>query len=106
RRGGVRLLGQPHLEFVASMKLLTELTTPAAAAATGANCLAVGLDGSAWTALCSVSTEVVMASVWLGKSLFAELTTVLASLWTVSSCVFRPLTPLLAVRLVRPLTEL
>ena len=63
------------MEFVAFMKLLTELTTPAAAAATGASCLAVGFDGSALTALCRVSTEVVIASVWLGKSLFAELTT-------------------------------
>ena len=46
-----------------------------------------------------------MALVWLGKSLLAELTSVVASLWIVVTCDFRPLTPLLTVRLVSPLTE-
>ena len=48
---------QPHFDFVASTKLVTELTTLAASAATTATCEAEGLDGSALTALWSVSTE-------------------------------------------------
>ena len=46
-----------------------------------------------------------MALVSLGKSLLAELTSVEASLWIVVTCVFKPLTPLLVVRLVSPLIE-
>ena len=46
-------------------------------------------------------TEDVIALVSLGKSLLAELTSVLASLWICLSCAFRPLIP----ALVSPLTE-
>ena len=94
------------MELVASMKLLTELTTLAAAVATGPSCVALGWEGSALTALSSAATEDLIALVWLGKSLLAELTSLVASLWIVCSCVFRPLIPLLAFRLVRPLMEL
>ena len=64
-----------------------------------------GLDGSALTALWSVSTDVFTALVWLGKSLLAALTSDVASLWIVVSCDFRPLIPLLEVTLGRFLTE-
>jgi len=87
------------------MKLLTELTTLDAFLATVAICAAEGLDDRAATELLSASTDEVMALVSLGKSLFAELTTVLASLWMVLTCDSRPLTPLLAFKLVSPLTE-
>ena len=87
------------------MKLLTELTTLAASLVTVAICAAEGLDDRAATALLSALTEDVMALVSLGKSLLAELTSVEASLWIVVTCVFKPLTPLLTVRLVSPLIE-
>ena len=87
------------------MKLLTELTTLAESLVTVAICAADGLGDKAATELLSVSTDEVMALVWLGKSLPAELTSALASLWIVLSCDFRPLTPLLVIELVRPLTE-
>ena len=70
----------------ASTKLFTELTTLAASLATVAACTADGLDGRAETELLSVFTEDVIALVSLGKSLLAELTSVLASLWTCLSC--------------------
>jgi len=85
---------------------LTELTTLAASLVTVAICAAEGLDDRAATALWSASTDDVMALVSLGKSLLAELTSVVASLWIVLTCEVRPLMPLLAVRLVNPLTEL
>ena len=88
------------------MKLLTELTTLAASAVTVAICAAEGLDDRAATEPLSASTDVVMALVWLGKSLLAELTSVVASLWIVVTCDFKPLIPLLAVKLVSPLMEL
>jgi len=97
--------GQLHFELLASMKLLTELTTLAASLATMAISAAEGLDGRAVTELLSASTDEVMALVWLGKSLLAELTIVVASLWIVSTCVFRPLTFPLVTELVSPLTE-
>ena len=62
------------------MKLLTELTTLAASAAIVAICVGDGLDGSALTALESVSTDVLTALVSLGKSDLAELTSFVASL--------------------------
>ena len=62
------------------MKLLTELTTLAASLVTVAICAAEGLDDRAATALLSASTDDVMALVWLGKSLLAELTSAVASL--------------------------
>jgi len=66
-----------------------------------------GLDDSAPTEPLSASTDEVIALVSLGKSLLAELTSVVASLWIVPICDFRLLTPLLEVRLtlVSPLTE-
>jgi len=88
------------------MKLLTELTTLDALLATVAIWLAEGASDSALTALVSESIEELMALVWLGKSVFASLTSVLASVWTFSSSAFRPLIPLLVFRLVSPLTEL
>jgi len=97
--------GQLHFELVASTKLLTELTTPAALVATAAICVAEGLDGSAFTALSSVSTDDVTALVWVGKSLLASLTAVVASLWIVVSCDLRALIPLLETELGRFLTE-
>jgi hypothetical protein len=87
------------------MKLLTELTTLAASLVTVAICKAEGLDDRAATEVFSALTEDVMALVSLGKSPLAELTSVEASLWIVVTCVFKPLTPLLAVRLVNPLIE-
>ena len=87
------------------MKLLTELTTLAASLVTVAICPADGFDDRAATAPLSAATDDVMALVWLGKSLLAELTSVEASLWIVLTCDFRPLTPLLTVRLVSPLIE-
>jgi hypothetical protein len=85
----------------ASTKLFTELTTLAASLVTMAICAADGLDGRAATELLSALTEDVMAPVSLGKSLLAELTSVVASLWICESCDLMPLIPLL----VSPLTE-
>jgi hypothetical protein len=87
------------------MKLLTELTTLPAFLVTAAICAAEGLGDRAATELLSASTDDVMALVWLGKSLLAELTSAVASLWIFVTCDFRPLIPLLAFKLVSPLTE-
>jgi hypothetical protein len=87
------------------VKLLTELTTLAASLVTVAICAAEGLDERAATALLSALTDDVMALVSLGKSLLAELTSVVASPWIVLTCDVKPLIPLLAFRLVSPLTE-
>jgi hypothetical protein len=92
---------QLHCELVASVKLLTELTTLAASLPTVAICEAEGLDGSAVTEFLSALTEEEMALVWLGKSLLAELTSAVASLWICDSWDFR----VLMLTLVRPLTE-
>ena len=97
--------GQLHFELDASVKLFTELTTLAASLVTVAICAAEGLAGKAATALLRAPTDDVMALVSAGKSLLAELTSAVASLWIVWTCDFKPLTPLLAVRLVSPLTE-
>jgi hypothetical protein len=99
-----RLSGQLHCELVASVKLLTELTTLAASLVTVAICPAEGLVDRAVTELFSASTDEVMALVWFGKSLLAELTSAAASLPIVVTCAFKPLTPLLAFKLVSPLT--
>ena len=96
---------QPHCELVASVKFLTELTTLDAALVTVAICATEGLDDRAATALFSASTDEVMALVWLGKSLLAELTSAVALLWIAATCDFKPLTPLLTFKLVSPLTE-
>ena len=87
------------------MKLFTELTTLPASLVTVAICAADGLDGRAATEFLSALTDEEMALVSFGKSLLAELTSVVASLWICLSCDFKPLIPLLAVRLVSPLTE-
>ena len=103
---GPSLQRQLHFDLLASTKLLTELTTLLASSAIAAIWLAEGLDGSALTALLSVSTDVFTALVWVGKSLLAALTSDVASLWIVVSCDVRPLIPLLEVTLGRFLTEL
>ena len=97
--------GQLHFELVASVKLLTELTTLAASLVTVAICAAEGLDARPVTEVLSALTDDVMALVWLGKSPLAELTSAVAWLWIVLTCDVRPLTPLLTVKLVSPLTE-
>jgi hypothetical protein len=81
-----RAVAQPHEELAASEKLLTVLSTLAASTATAAICDADGLGGNAFTAPASVLTEVVIALVWLGKSDFAELTSVVASVLMVLTC--------------------
>jgi hypothetical protein len=96
--------GQPHCELVASVKLFTELCTLDASLVTVAIATAERLDGRAATELFSASTDEVIALVWLGKSLLAELTSVVAALWTVWTCDFQALAPLLAVKLFSPLT--
>ena len=93
--------GQLHFELDASVKLFTELTTLAASLVTVTICAADGLDGRAAREVLSALTEDVMALVSLGKSLLAELTSVVASVWICLICDFKPLTPLL----VSPLTE-
>lgn len=97
--------GQLHVELLASVKLLTELTTLAASLVIVTISVAEGLDGSAPSELLSASTEEVIALVWVGKSLLAELATVVASLWIVSTWDFRPLKFPLVIELVSPLTE-
>jgi len=104
-RRAIYLSGQPHFELLASMKLLTELATLAASLVTVAIAAAEEFDDSAAAEPLSASTDEVIALVWLGKSPLAELTTAVASLWILSTCDFRPLTPLLVFRLVSPLTE-
>ena len=93
------------MELVASVKFLTELTTLAASLETVAMFAAETLDDRAATELLSALTDDVMALVWLGKSLLAELTSAEASLWIVLTCDFKPLTPLLVITLGSPLTE-
>ena len=78
---------------MASEKLFTELTTLAALTPIAASCDVDGLDGSALTALESASTDDVIALVSLGKSLLAESTSVVASLWIVVSCVLQAADP-------------
>ena len=75
----LRGVSQLHFELLASMKLLTELTTVDAAPVTVAIWVAEGFVVSALTALVSASTEDLMALVWVGKSLLAWVTTLSAS---------------------------
>jgi hypothetical protein len=96
---------QLHFELLAFTKLLTEVTTLDAPLMTVPISLAEGFAGSASTALVSVSTEDLMALVWLGKSLFAWVTTVLAAVWTFFSCASKSPTPLLGFKLVAALIE-
>ena len=70
---------QLHFDLLVSTKLLTELTTLPASSAIAAIWLADGLDGSALTALSSVSTDVFTALVSDGKSLLAAFTSDVAS---------------------------
>ena len=93
------------MELLAVMKLETELTTLPASLVMVAIWAAEGLDDSAATELLSAFTDDVMALVWLGKSPLAELTSLVALFAMVVTCDFRPLTPLLAFRLVSPLIE-
>jgi hypothetical protein len=81
--------------LLASEKLLTELTTLLASSPIAAIWLAEGLDGSALTAVASVSTEDFTALVWVGKSLLASFTRVVASLLIVVTCDGSELIPLL-----------
>ena len=96
--------GQPHCELVAFVKLFTEFFTLDASVVTVTAAAAEGFDCSAVTELFSALTDEVMALVWFGKSLLAELTSVVAALWTVWTCDFQALAPLLAVKLFSPLT--
>jgi hypothetical protein len=57
------------------------------------------------TALWSAATDDFTALVWLGKSLLAELTSDVASLWIFVTCNFRPPMSPLEAALVSPLTE-
>jgi hypothetical protein len=90
---------------VASEKPFTAFTTLAAAGAIAAIWPTEGLEGSALTALESASTDDVIALVSVGKSLLAELTTLLASDWIFWSCDCRPLNPPIEERFVSPLID-
>jgi hypothetical protein len=96
--------GQLHCELVAFVKLFIDFFTLDASSVTVAIVTAEGLDCSDAMELFSALTDEVMALVWLGKSLLAELTSAVAALWTFWACVFQALAPLLAVKLVSPLT--
>ena len=91
--------------MVASTKLLKELTTLLAAPVTVAMLLGEGFVSSALMAVVSESTEVLIALVWLGKSLLAWLTTVLASVWIFLNWACNALIPLLGLKLVAALIE-
>src|SRR5690242_11646953 len=100
-----RELRQLHLDLLASAKFRTELTTFAVSAAIAAMSEVEGLEGSALIAPSSVSMDDLTALDSVGKSLLAELTSVVASLLILVSCALRPLTPPLAVALGRSLIE-
>lgn len=97
---------QLHFDLLASPKLLTALTTLVALVATAAIWADEGLAGSAATALWSASTDDFTALVWLEKSLLAELTSAVASLWIFVTCDFSPLVSPLESELASPLMEL
>jgi hypothetical protein len=86
------------------VKLFTEVFTLDASWATAAIVAAEGLEPRAATELFSALTDAVMALVWLGKSLLAELTTALAADSTFWACDFQALAPLLTVKLLSPWT--
>ena len=96
---------QLHFDLLASPKVLTAPTTLVALLAIAATWVADGLAGSAVTALWSAVTDDFTALVWLGKSLLAELTSDVASLWIFVTCDFRPLMSPPEAALVSPLTE-
>jgi hypothetical protein len=87
-----------------SAKLLTEFTTFAASLATVEIWAGEGFDASALTAPASESTEDLIEPDSLGKSLLAELTSAVASLWILLSWFCKPLIPLLGFKLLSPLT--
>ena len=95
---------QPHCELVASAKLFTEPTTLEASLVTVVTAEVEGFDDRAATELFSASVDEEIALVWLGKSLLAELISVVAALWIFWTCDFTELTPLLAFRSFSPLT--
>ena len=97
---------QLHFGLLASPKLLTALTTLVALVAIAAIWADEGLAGSAATALWSASTDDFTALVWLEKSLLAELTSAVASLWIFVTCDFSPLVSPLESELASPLMEL
>jgi hypothetical protein len=86
------------------VKFFTDVCTLDASLVTVATAAAEGFDGSAATELFSALTDELMALVWLGKSLLAELTSAVAVLWIICTCDFKALTPLLAFKLFSPLT--
>lgn len=96
---------QPQLDAVAFVKFFTELTTFDASLVTVAICCAEGLEGSAETEVLSALTDEVIALVWVGKSLLAELAAALALVWILSTCDFRLLTSRLEAELVSSFTE-
>jgi len=96
---------QLHFDCVAFEKVFTAFFTADTSVATARICAAEGFGGKPWTALLSALTDDVIALVWLGKSLLAELTSAAASFSTFVSCDFRPLSPLLEVTLGSALTE-
>ena len=88
------------------MKLFTEVFTLDASWATVAIVAAEGLACRATVEFFSALTDEVMALVWLGKSLLAELTSAVAAVSTFLACDFQALAPLLTVKLVSPFTAL
>jgi hypothetical protein len=88
------------------VKLFTELFTLAASWVTVAIAAAEGPDDRPAAELLRASTDEVIALVSFGKSLLAELTSAVAAFWTIWICDSQALTPLLAFKLVRPLTAL
>ena len=88
------------------MKLFTEFFRLDESLATVAIVAAEGLACRAAIELFSALTDEVMALVWLGKSLFAELTSAVAAVSTFWARDFQALAPLLTVKLVSPFTAL
>jgi hypothetical protein len=86
------------------VKLFTEFFTLDASAATVAVVAAEGLDCRAAAEVFSALTDEVMALVWLGKSLLAELTSAVAAVPTFWTCDVQALAPLLTVKLLSPFT--
>jgi len=99
-----RTSGQPHFELVAFVKLFTEVFTLDASWAAVAIVAAEGLACAAATELFSALTDELMALVWLGKSLLAELTSAVAAVSTFWACDCQALIPLLMVKLLSPWT--
>lgn len=82
------------------MKLLTEFPTLAASLVTVAIFAAVRSEARAVTEFLSASTDEVIALVSFGKSLLAELTSVVALAWIIVTCECRPLIPPLTFKLL------